>query len=189
MKLPLIFFAVLSTVGLIMVAVARLRPEFLTVMPGALFFLGVLLATALSGVRHRLFPSTATELLAFLVSTSGYIVAVLVFHAVFSFAPEVFSVHTSNDILDFGGDVLLGLLCASITGAFGLGIIVSVTRKAWRGGMITQAVLAGFATISIAFVAHLKFHNYWSFFGVLFAVGFGMYGAILGRECEAAPLA
>ena len=116
------------------------------------------------------------------LSTGAYILALLTFSVVAGYAPELLFVGASGDIIEFRGDVWLGLVAAVIVAAVCVEMIAFTLTSKWSNSSLASLALAGFAAVAVTFVANRQLRHYWSFIGVLLPLGEAFFCGLLGAQ-------
>ena len=174
--------------GAITIVVGRYAPFVLELGAGLIFGTGVLVA----GLTSQWGPSRGIWRPVFgaIESTLAYPILLAAFSGAAAFAQQVLKVRPSADLLDFGADVWVGLIAAAVVSSFLLETVAFTLSGVWISKFLMLLLLAGLATIATSFLANLRWHNYWSFLGVLLPLGeslsFGLIGAQATRPRERA---
>jgi hypothetical protein len=149
---------------------------------GTLFFGSVIISILFTGASRYLPPGLFRYLLGLILCTLTYLGAVTAFFGVFGFSPTWTGLQRSDDMVQFGLDVWLGLIAAGLVGAIGITLFAALLKRKWSNALLLRLIIAGFLAISITFVANFPFHNYWSFLGVLLPLGNALFCSIVVNE-------
>jgi uncharacterized membrane protein (DUF485 family) len=179
-------------VGLVTAVVGGLLPPMLTVGVGPLFSLGVIAAIGLTNSWRFLRRGVWRYIVAACISTIAYVVAFFTFSVVAGYAPDMFGIRASRDIVDLHFDVALGLFCGALVAAICTELIAYLLVGCWSNATLALFVLSGLLTVSatvatrrIVFrsleISHPTYHS-WAFLIVLFSVGEGLFCASLGIQ-------
>jgi hypothetical protein len=174
--------------GVVSVSVGIVMPSFLTIGVGPLFFAALVVAHSFRRagmVRQK----QNRYWLSLFVCTIGYILAFLTFNYVMAYSPDAFRVGSSGDVVQFRGDVWLGLVAAGSVAAVGLHVLTAVLVGARRPTVFRRAVISSVVAILTTYLINLHFHNYWSFMGALLPIGEGLFGLIAGSELDRVEVA
>jgi len=178
--------------GIVTTALGQSFPTVMAVGAGPLFFVGLLLAIALTGAWAKLSPGPWRYIVALIVSLVGYVGAVFVFSLVSGYSPEVLGVKASHDVTDLGIDVFFGLLSATIVVAVFMEFLVLVMTAKWDSKMLLTLAVIGICSVFVsAFGREILLHmvstatptyRYWSIFGVLFSVTEALFAGAIGLQ-------
>ena len=188
----LMFVASGFYIGIVTTALGQLFPTVMAVGAGPLFFVGLLIAIALTSAWSKLSPGPWRYIAALIVSLVGYVGAVFVFSLVSGYSPGVLGIKASHDVTDLGIDVLYGLLSAMIVAAVFIEFLVSVMTAKWDSKMLLTLAVVGVCSVFVsAFGRGILLHmvstatptyRYWSFFGVLFSVTEALFAGVIGLQ-------
>lgn len=181
-------------IGIVTTALGQSFPTAMAAGAGPLFFVGLLIAIALTNARSKLSPGPWRYIVALIVSLVGYVGAVFVFSLVSGYSPAVLGIKASHDVTDFGIDVFCGLLSATMVAAVFIEFLVLVMTAKWDSKiLLTLAVIGICAVFVSAFARGILLHmvttatptyRYWSFFGVLFSVTEALFAGAIGLQLE-----
>ncbi len=188
----LMFVASGFSIGIVTTALGQSFPAVMAVGAGPLFFVGLLIAVALSSAWSKLSPGPWRYIVALIVSLVGYVGAVFVFSLVSGYSPEILGIKASHDITDLGIDVFYGLLSAAIVAAVFIEFLVSVLTAKWNSKMLLTLAVTGICSVLVsafgrAMLLHMvntvtPTYRYWSFFGVLFSVTEALFAGAIGLQ-------
>ena len=182
MKRGIVFMTAGLTAGLVTAALGPSWPTMLAVGVGPLFFAALLAAIAMTDSWSRLHRGMWRYAAAAVLSTGAYVLALFTFSVVAAYAPELLGVGASGDIIEFRGDVWLGLVAAVIVAAVCVEMIAFTLTSKWSNSSLASLALAGFAAVAVTFVANRQLRHYWSFIGVLLPLGEAFFCGLLGAQ-------
>jgi hypothetical protein len=192
MKKGLVFLASGFLAGIASAEVGLSQPTVLVLGVGLFFFIAVLIALALTNNWSHLRPRIWGYFVAMCLSAVTYFVAFLTFIGTAGYAPQVLGLHSSADVIDFGTDVLLGLLAASVVASLGMELLVYILTRRWSNLFLAFFLAASAASLVGAYVIRgivLRFVHgsgpllqYWISLGALLAVGEALFCAVLGAQ-------
>jgi hypothetical protein len=116
------------------------------------------------------------------ICTGSYFVALFTFWMVGGYSPQLFGVRASIDPIDFGFDILIGLLAAALVASVGIEFLVYVLTGNWNNSSLLRFLAAGVITILVTFAVDRAAHRYWTFYGVLLPLGEGLFCAVVGAQ-------
>ena len=149
---------------------------------GPCFFLAVVVGIVITGARRHVQAGFLRYFAALIVCIITYLLALMAFFGVTGFSPSWFGIRESDDIVQFGIDVWLGLIAAGAVGAIGIAVFTALLTRKWSNSHLLRLMLAGLLTILVTFIVNLPFHSYWSFLGVLLPLGNGLFSYVVGNE-------
>jgi len=168
------------------------QPTVLVLGVGPFFFIAVLIALALTKSWSHLRSGMWGYFVAMCLSSVTYFVAFLTFIGIAGYAPQVLGFHSSADVIDFGTDVLLGLLAASVVASLGMELLVYILTSRWSNRFLAYFLSASVASLLGAYVIRgivLRFVRgsgpllqYWISLGALLVVGEALFCAVLGAQ-------
>jgi hypothetical protein len=177
--------------GLVAVAVGVSRPTVLAVGVGLLFFIALLAAIAMTNSWSRVSPGIWRYAVAAIISIAAYLLALITFWGLFGYSPDLFGVHASKDMADFGADIWIGLLAACLVASICIEFVAYVLTSRWSNGVLASFAGAGVLSIVASFTA-TKLARFavstmptlyaWVFLGVLLAVGEALFCGLLGAQ-------
>lgn len=176
------FFLLGSLAGVVCVLLGASSPVILAYGVGPLFFAAVVTGTTITGGWTHVQVGVWRFVACLLISTISYVLALFAFSVVAGFAPDWFGVATSYNLVDFKGDVFLGLIAAGIVAATGISMLNVLLTGTGSGSLLLRLLLAALITIVVTFIINLFFHSYWSFIGVLFTLGSGLFCCLVGQQ-------
>jgi len=191
MNKEIVFLLAGLLAGIVTVAVGVSRPTVLAVGVGPLFFIALLAAIAMTDSWSHVSPGFWRYVLAAIISIAAYLLALFIFSIVGGFAPELFGVHRSGDIIDFGPDIWIGLLAATLVAAICIEFVAYVLTNRWSNGALAYLAGAGVLSIVTTFtgmrllkiIVPMKPMFWgWSFFGILFPVGEALFCGLIGAQ-------
>lgn len=168
--------------GVTSAVVGRVFPAVLTVGVGLLFFVAVVASTTLTSALRQPGRDTWRYAAAASICTVGYIMVLLVFNVTIGYSQGSFSITQSDDIVQFGADIWLGLIASGIVASVGVAFVGSILTGRWSTSFVARLIGAALITIAFTNLVNVRFHQYWSFIGVLFAVGNALFCWLVGRE-------
>jgi len=149
---------------------------------GPAFFVAVLAGIIITGARRHLQAGFLRYIAGFVVCFITYLLALMVFFGVYGFSPDWFGFRPSDNVDQFGMDVVLGLVAAAIFAAGGIALFAFVLTGRWSNSLLARLLLAGIVTIIVTFIVNYVFHSYWSFFGVLLPLGNALFCYLVGSQ-------
>jgi uncharacterized membrane protein (DUF485 family) len=179
---PLTFLLLGLLAGVVCVLLGASHPVFLAYAVGPLVFAAVVAGIAISHARPYVRVGVWRLSSALLLSTITYLAALFAFSAVGGFSPNWFGVAASENVVDFGVDVLLGLLAAGIVAATGVSTLTVLLTGRWSAALLLRLILTSVITIVATFVTNLLFHSYWSFLGILLPLGSALFCWLVGGQ-------
>lgn len=193
MKKGLVFLASGFLAGIASAELGLSQPTVLVLGVGPFFFIAVLIALALTNSWSHLRPRIWGYFVAMCLSAVIYFVAFLTFIGTTGYAPQVLGLHSSADVIDFGTDVLLGLLAASVVASLGMEVLVYILTSRWSNRFLAFFLAASVASIVGAYVIRgivLRFVHeggspllqFWISLGALLVVGEALFCAVLGAQ-------
>jgi hypothetical protein len=189
MKTRIMFLLTGLIAGLVCVApgVSWLMLLTLTWGVGPAFFVAVVVGIKITGARHHLQGGFLRYLVGLVVCLITYLLALMVFFGVYGFSPGWFGFRPSENVHQFGIDVVLGLLAATAFAAGGIALFTFVLTRQWSNSLLRRLLWAGIATIIVTFILNYRFHSYWSFFGVLLPLGNALFCYLVGIQIGQQP--
>src|SRR6185312_1624030 len=167
--------------GLISVGLGTKSLEFLATGVGLLFFSAVMVST-IATVSWRYLRTRALKFFAGLVlSTVTYVAGVVAFNMMGGISQTWFGVRSAN-IVDFNIDIWVGVLAAGIVGALGVASVSAIVTRQWSNDLLLRLLLTGLIVVGLTFIVNLRFHSYWSFFGVLMPTGNALFCWLVGTQ-------
>lgn len=97
-------------------------------------------------------------------------------------APRLFGVSGSSDLVQFHGDVWVGLIASVLVAAAGTELTVSVLTEKWSTTFFVGFAVAGFISVLVTFITNAMGHQYWFFLGVLLPVGEALFCGLIGAQ-------
>ncbi len=164
--------------GAATIAAGAVSPTVLMIGGGPIFFLAILAAIALTDGWPHLTRGFWRYVLAACVSTAAYVLALVTFWWLGGYLQNLLGSHGSNDLSEFRLDVWLGLTAAALVAAVGIEGMASVLTGKWSNLFLFCLVGVGFVAILVTFIAN----RYWSFFGILWPVGEGLFCGVIGAQ-------
>jgi hypothetical protein len=182
-----VFFCAGLVAGLVTAAVGPKWPTIFTVGVGPAFFTALVVAIAMTDSWPRLSRGIWRYAVAAVISTLGYILALVTFSGLGGYSPELFGVHRSNDISDFHADVWIGLLAASLVAAIFTEFVAYVLTNRWSNGVLACLAGAGALSVVVTFTGMrlvkltlttmpMLYHC------ILFSVGEALFCALIGAQ-------
>jgi hypothetical protein len=176
--------------GIITVALGRVSLTVLTIGVGPLFFLAILAAIALTDSWPYLSRGFWRYVIAACVSTAAYVLALVTFWWLGGYLQGLLGTHGSNDLSDFRLDMWGGLIAAALVAAVCIELMAYVLTGRWSNTVLARLAVAGALSIVATFIvirvvrptSNLPMLYYWSFFGILFAVGEALFCSIVGAQ-------
>jgi hypothetical protein len=182
MRKEIVFLIAGFLAGLIAAAFGTSRPTMLAVGVGPLFFAATLAAIAMTNSWSHLQGGIWRYAMAALLSTVAYVLALFTFSVAMGYAPQFAGLRASGDIVEFRGDVWLGLAAAVLVAAICVELVAFTLTGKWSNLSLALLVLAGLASVLVTFIANLQAHHYWSFIGVLLPVGEALSCGVVGAQ-------
>jgi hypothetical protein len=180
-KVSLFFLAGLLA-GATSVAFGAMSPTLLAIGVGPLFFVALFVTIALTDSWLRLGYGVGRYVVAAFLSTGAYVLALFSFSIAAGYAPQVLGVRPSTDIVEFHGDIWVGLVVGVLIASICLELVAYVLTNKWSNLVLLTLTIAGIISILLTYVVNLRFHNYWSFLGVLLPSGEGLFCGLVGMQ-------
>jgi hypothetical protein len=149
---------------------------------GPAFFIAVFAGLAITGARSQVRAGALRYSVGMVICFITYLLALMVFFAVYGFSPDWFGFRPSNNIDQFGIDVWLGLIAAGTVGASGIALFTVLLSGKWSKSLPLRLMTAGILTIVVTYIVNLPFRSYWSFFGVLIPGGMSLFCWVVGTH-------
>ena len=176
------FFLAGAVSGVTTALVGAKWPVVLAVGVGPAFLLALLAASSFAGAWKRVARSWQRWFIAAALSTAVYILSLFAFNLAAGYSPDLLNVLQSSDIVDFRGDVWVGLVAALLIASAGIELVAWVLVGYWSTRAFLALTIAGLTTVLLTYGATSMAHNYWSFFGVLFPLGQGSFCGLVGLQ-------
>ncbi|HSE29954.1 MAG TPA: hypothetical protein VLA93_00090 [Pyrinomonadaceae bacterium] len=149
---------------------------------GPAFFVAVVVGIIITGARHHLHVSFFRYGAGLVACFVTYLLALMVFFGVYGFTPDWFGFRASDNVDQFGMDVILGLVTAATFAAGGITLFSFVLTGRWSNFLLLRLLSAGIVTIIVTFIVNFPFHSYWSFYGVLVPLGTALFCGTVGAH-------
>jgi len=147
-----------------------------------MFSLAIFAAITLTRSWPRVRSVWLWVLLGTLISVGSYLLVFFTFWVVGAYSSELLRVRPSGDPIDLGTDVILGLFAGAMVAAICVEVLAYVLSGRWSNSFLLRLALAGTAAILVTLAAGQVTHSFWTFYGVLFPLGEGLYCAIVGAQ-------
>jgi hypothetical protein len=110
-----------------------------------------------------------------------YILALFTFSLAAGYSPLLIGLRQSDDFVQFGADVWIGLFAAMFVASIGIEFAAAILTR-WSTSHLLLLLVAGAATIVVTFAVNSPFHVYWSFVGALMSMGLAMFSGLVGSQ-------
>jgi hypothetical protein len=176
------FFLAGAVSGVTTALVGAKWPVVLAVGVGPTFFLALLAGMSFAGACKRATRSWQRWSIAAALSTAVYILSLFAFSLAAGYSPDLLGVARSSDIVDFRGDVWVGIMAALLVASAGVELATWVLVGSWNTRAFLFLASAGLVTVLLAYAATSIAHSYWSFIGVLLSLGQGSFCGLVGLQ-------
>lgn len=182
-----IFFLAGVLAGATSAILGASSPTMLAIGVGPLFFGALVLAITFTASLQRVHGVIWRYVAVAFLSTAAYVLALFSFSIVAGYAPQVLGVRPSSDILEFRGDIWVGLIAGVLTASIFTELVTYILGGKWSNSFLFKFMIAGMTSILLTFIVNARFHNYWSFLGVLLPVGESLLCGLVGMQLNGAP--
>lgn len=183
MRTKIAFFLAGLIGGLVCVLPGQLLSIFtLTWGVGPAFFAAVVAGIIITGARRHLQADFLRYLAGLVVCFITYLLALLVFFVVYGFSPDWLNFRPSENVEQFGIDVVLGLLAAAIFASVGIALFAFVLTGRWSNSLLMRLLFVGIITIIITFIVNYPLRSYWSLYAVLVPLGTSLFCGAVGAH-------
>ncbi len=191
MRKEIVFFCAGLVAGLGTAAVGPKWPTIVSVGVGPAFFIALIVAIAITNSWSCLSRGVWRYVVAAVVSTAAYVLALVAFSGLAGYSSELFGVRASSDISDFHGDVWIGLLAASLVAAICTEFVAYVLTSRWSNAILVRLAGAGVLSVVVTFLGmrlvkltltSMPMAYYWSFLGILLPVGEALFCGVVGAQ-------
>jgi len=181
MRHQLAFLIAGLTAGLLTILLGMVSVMFLVFGVGALFFLAVMAAIAITRGWSQLIGGPWRYGAAFGMFVAAYVVALFTFLVVTRYS-VLLGLRESTDITQFGADIWIGLLAAALLSAICIELAIYVLTDRWSNSFLVCLISGGFLTVVVTFAAKFLLGEHWSFPVILFPVGDALFGWVVGSQ-------